>query len=154
MRESKKFLSDLWRLARPYWTSEDRMAGIGLICIIVGMSLGLVYLNVLLNQWNNAFYDTLQNRDWQGFTHQLARFCLLAALFIAVAVYQVYLRLLLQIRWRSWLTMLLSMPPGTWNWRTFTSTSQPLQPPALTTRTLRLRPNSRSASPWRASASA
>ena len=104
MRESKKFLSDLWRLARPYWTSEDRMAGIGLICIIVGMSLGLVYLNVLLNQWNNAFYDTLQNRDWQGFTHQLARFCLLAALFIAVAVYQVYLRLLLQIRWRSWLT--------------------------------------------------
>jgi ABC-type uncharacterized transport system, permease and ATPase components len=68
------------------------------------MSLGLVYLNVLLNQWNNAFYDTLQNRDWQGFTHQLAKFCLLAALFIAVAVYQVYLRLLLQIRWRSWLT--------------------------------------------------
>ena len=68
MRESKKFLGDLWRLARPYWTSEDRMAGIGLICIIVGMSLGLVYLNVLLNQWNNAFYDTLQNRDWQGFT--------------------------------------------------------------------------------------
>lgn len=104
MHNAKQFLRHLWRLAKPYWVSEDRMAGLGLLFIIVGMSLGLVFLNVLFNQWNNAFYDALQNRDWQGFTHQLARFCLLAALFIAVAVYQIYLRLMLQIRWRRWLT--------------------------------------------------
>jgi len=104
MHSTKQFLRDLWRLAKPYWVSEDRLAGLALLCVIVGMSLGLVYLNVLLNQWNNAFYDTLQNRNWQGFLHQLAKFCLLAGMFIAVAVYQVYLQLLLRIRWRQWLT--------------------------------------------------
>lgn len=104
MHSTKQFLRDLWRLAKPYWVSEDRLAGLALLCVIVGMSLSLVYLNVLLNQWNNAFYDTLQNRNWQGFLHQLGKFCLLAGMFIAVAVYQVYLQLLLRIRWRQWLT--------------------------------------------------
>jgi putative ATP-binding cassette transporter len=104
MDKAKTFLRDIWRLAKPYWTSEDRLAGLGLLTVIVAMSLGLVFLNVLLNQWNNAFYDTLQNRDLPGFTRQLGKFCVLAAIFILVAVYQMYLRLMLQIRWRRWLT--------------------------------------------------
>jgi len=104
MNRTKIFLSDIWRLAKPYWVSEDRLAGIALLVVIVGMSLGIVFINVLINSWNNAFYDTLQNRDLAGFYHQLAKFCILAGAYIAVAVYQMYLRLMLQIRWRRWLT--------------------------------------------------
>ncbi len=103
-RTARSFLRDSWRLARPYWFSEDRWYGRGLLAVIVSMSLGLVFINVLLNKWNNAFYNTLQNHDWKGFTHQLGIFCLLAFIFIVVAVYQLYLQQMLQIRWRRWLT--------------------------------------------------
>ncbi len=66
------------------------------------MSLGLVYLNVLLNKWNNAFYNTLQNHDWDGFTHQLGIFCLIVFVYIVVAVYQLYLQQVLQIELAGW----------------------------------------------------
>jgi len=104
MNSTRHFLRDTWHLAKPYWFSEDRWRGRGLLVVIISMSLGLVYINVLLNKWNNAFYDTLQNRDWQGFVHQLGVFCILAFIYIAVAVYQLYLQQMLQIRWRRWLT--------------------------------------------------
>lgn len=104
MKERLEFLRDIWRLARPYWFSEDRWAGRGLLAVIVSMSLALVFITVLLNKWNNAFYDTLQNRDLKGFYHQLGIFCVLAAAYIVIAVYQLYLNQMLQIRWRRWLT--------------------------------------------------
>ncbi|MBF0561033.1 MAG: ABC transporter ATP-binding protein/permease [Alphaproteobacteria bacterium] len=98
------FSRDLWSLVRPYWFSDERWPALGLLAVIVGMNLGLVYLNVLFNQWNNAFYDSLQNKNFDVFTHQLKLFSLLAAAFIVVAVYQTYLRQMLQIRWRRWVT--------------------------------------------------
>lgn len=104
MQKKMTFVRDMWRLAKPYWVSEDRKAGWGLLAVIVLMSLAIVYLNVLFNRWNNDFYDALQNLDMQAFLHQLGKFCILAGLFICIAVYQLYLRQMLQIRWRRWLT--------------------------------------------------
>src|SRR5262249_34350071 len=39
-----------------------------------------------------------------AFWHQLFRFSWLAAIYIVVAVYQLYVNQMLQIRWRRWLT--------------------------------------------------
>jgi len=104
LHTASAFLRDTWRLAKPYWFSEVRWRARALLAVIVSMSLGLVYLNVLFNKWNNDFYDTLQNHDWAGFKHQLGIFCLLAFIYIAVAVYQLYLQQMLRIHWRRWLT--------------------------------------------------
>ena len=98
------FFRDLWQLIVPYWRSEERWQARGLLAVIIGMVLGLVYLNVLFNQWNNLFYNALQEKNFDEFLHQLLRFCLLAAIYILVAVYRTYLRQLLYIRWRTWLT--------------------------------------------------
>jgi putative ATP-binding cassette transporter len=102
--KTKSFLADLWSLAKPYWFSEERWAARGLLAVIVALNLGLVYINVQLNLWNNDFYNTLQNMDKAGFFHQLAKFGVIAAAYIVVAVYQLYLNQMLQIRWRRWLT--------------------------------------------------
>ena len=105
MPEAKRrFLHDLWVLTKPYWKSEERLVSGLLLAVIIGMSLGIVYLNVLFNQWNNLFYNSLQNKDIQAFFRLFGRFTILAVIFIVVAVYQVYLRQMLQIRWRRWLT--------------------------------------------------
>jgi putative ATP-binding cassette transporter len=100
----RQFLRDAWRMTYPYWFSEDRWAARGLLFAVVALNLGIVYINVLLNKWNNTFYDALQNKDYGVFLHQLIRFSWLAGIFIIFAVYQLYLNQKLQIRWRRWLT--------------------------------------------------
>src|SRR5882724_9827791 len=104
MDRLRRVLGDSWALAAPYWRSEDRWAARGLLIAVIGLNLGIVYLNVLLNQWNNGFYNALQDKNQGVFVHQLVRFSWLAALYIIVAVYQLYLNQMLQIRWRRWLT--------------------------------------------------
>src|ERR1700704_4459666 len=98
------FLKDLWRLTKPYWFSEERWTARGLLALIIAINLGLVYLEVLFNQWNNGFYNSLQNKDIAAFSDALLRFSGLAAAFIIASVYQLYFNQMLQIRWRRWLT--------------------------------------------------
>jgi len=97
-------LATIWRLAVPYFHSEDRRAGRILLIAVIATELSLVAINVLLNQWNNRFYNALQDRNWDAFVSELMFFCLLAAAYILLAVYQVYLNQWLQIRWRQWMT--------------------------------------------------
>ena len=104
MRGMFSTLAIVWRIASPYFYSEDRWAGRILLAAVVAIELSIVGLNVLLNSWNNAFYNALQDKDWDAFVYQLAYFCVLATAFILLAVYQLYLNQWLQIRWRRWLT--------------------------------------------------
>jgi putative ATP-binding cassette transporter len=98
------FLREAWKLAWPYWRSEEKWSAIGLLVAVVGLNLAAVYLNVRFNLWNRDFYDALQEYDWPRFWWQFAIFCVLATIWVAVGVYQLYLRQILQIRWRRWLT--------------------------------------------------
>ncbi|MDE3016486.1 MAG: ABC transporter ATP-binding protein/permease [Pseudomonadota bacterium] len=93
-----------WQLTKPYWYSKNRWKDRVLLVTIVGLALGQVYISVLINKWNAAFYDTLQNKNLPQFMHQLGVFSILAALFIASAVYSQYFTQMLQIRWRRWMT--------------------------------------------------
>ena len=88
----------------PYWSSEDRWPARGLLLAVVLLTLAMVYLTVLLNQWNNAFYSALQDKNMPAFRGQLFRVTYLITIFIFLAVYQVYLNQMLEIRWRRWLT--------------------------------------------------
>jgi len=98
------FLRQAWDLAWPYWKSEEKWSAIGLLVAVVVLNLITVGLNVRFNTWYNDFYNTLQEYDWAQFWRQLAIFGVLAFLFIVVAVYSLYLRQILHIRWRRWLT--------------------------------------------------
>jgi len=100
----RELLRDAWTLVRPYWFSEDRWAGRGLLLIVVALNLFIVFINVLLSKWYNLFYNSLQDKDVAAFWSLLLRFSWLAGLYIVAAVYQLYLNQMLQIRWRRWLT--------------------------------------------------
>jgi putative ATP-binding cassette transporter len=94
----------VWRIASPYFRSEDRWPGRILLIAVIAIELSIVGISVLLNEWNARFYNALQERDWNAFVYQLGYFSVLAAAFILLAVYQLYLNQWLQIRWRRWLT--------------------------------------------------
>ena len=97
-------LRDFRTLAAPYWSSEERWSARGLLLLVASLSLGQVYLLVLLNTWYQQFYDALQNFDRAQFGRLILRFAVLATFYIAAAVYGLYLRQMLEIRWRRWLT--------------------------------------------------
>lgn len=98
------FLRQAWKLAWPYWKSEEKWSAIGLLVAVVVLNLITVGLNVRFNTWYNDFYDALQQYNWAQFWRQLVIFGIIAFLFIVVAVYSLYLRQILHIRWRRWLT--------------------------------------------------
>ena len=104
MTRLRELLRDAWTLIRPYWFSEDRWAGRGLLLAVVSLALFTVFINVLLSNWYNAFYNSIQEKDFPAFWKLLIRFSWLALLYIVAAVYQIYLNQMLQIRWRRWLT--------------------------------------------------
>jgi putative ATP-binding cassette transporter len=98
------FLRQAWDLACPYWNSEEKWSARGFLLAVVALSLVTVALNVRFNSWYNAFYNALQQYNWLEFWRQLAIFAIIAFLYIIVAVYSLYLRQILHIRWRRWLT--------------------------------------------------
>src|ERR1700724_4890646 len=104
MDKSKRHaVRDAWRLAKPYWGSEEKWFARGLLLAVIALNLGNVYISVRINEWNNAFYNALQKLDGSEFFRQLGIFCVLALLFILMAVYALFLSQMLQIRWRRWL---------------------------------------------------
>jgi vitamin B12/bleomycin/antimicrobial peptide transport system ATP-binding/permease protein len=100
----KNTLKAAWSLTRPYWTSDEKWSAWALLLAIIALNLGTVYITVLFNQWNNAFYDALQELNFQKFLQQMGVFTVLATIYIIIAVYSLYLTQMLQIRWRRWLT--------------------------------------------------
>src|SRR5262245_35502504 len=100
----RQLLPTAWNMIRPYWSSEDRWAAWGLLVVVVALTLAMVHMSVLINQWNNAFYTALQDKNHTAFFQQLIGLSWLIVLIILFAVYQLYLSQMLEIRWRRWLT--------------------------------------------------
>lgn len=98
------FVKKLWALTWPYFWSEERWTARGLLLVVIAMTLGLVYFDVLFNYWNNDFYNALQHKNEPEFWKQMAKFFYIAVPYIVVAVYNSYLQQMLQIRWRRWMT--------------------------------------------------
>jgi putative ATP-binding cassette transporter len=97
-------LRTAWKLARPYFASSEKAAAITLLVVVVALQLAVVAAEVGLSNWRNAFFDTLQKRDWNGFVHQFWVFGVIGLLLIGASVYQQYMSQWLTIRWRRWMT--------------------------------------------------
>ncbi|HEX4570268.1 MAG TPA: ABC transporter ATP-binding protein/permease [Dongiaceae bacterium] len=98
------FFSSVWRLVKPYWYSEEKWIARALLVVVIGLNLGQVFLNVQFNSWYGRFYDALQQKNLAIFWHEILVFLFLATCWVAVGVYEYYLRNSLEIRWRRWLT--------------------------------------------------
>lgn len=100
----QKFFQGFWQLFKGYWSSEEKWRARGLLGVVVILNFATVYILVLLNQWYNTFYNALQEYRYNDFWPLIGQFALLAFIHIVIAVYAIYLRQMLQIKWRRWLT--------------------------------------------------
>ena len=101
----KKYLfTRFWISARGYWSRRgDKLAWpltiglLALICINVGFQYGI-------NVWNRLIFDAIEQRNAGTVYFLSAVFLPLVAVSGSLVVAQVYLRMTIQRRWRSWLT--------------------------------------------------
>ena len=100
----KQLLHGFWQMFRGYWVSEQKWRAWGLLGIVIALTLASVYLLVLINSWYNDFYNALQQYQMDQFWPLVGKFTGLAFLYIFIAVYAIYLRQMLQIKWRTWMT--------------------------------------------------
>ncbi|ESY80270.1 ABC transporter ATP-binding protein [Mesorhizobium sp. LNHC221B00] len=100
----KYLLRRFWISGRGYWGRQgDKLAWpltIGLLILIV-INVGFQYG---INVWNRAFFDAIEQRNVHTVYVLSAIFLPLVAGSASLVIAQVYLRMTMQRRWRSWLT--------------------------------------------------
>ena len=127
--EKRNLWRGFWTLFKSYWASEEKWRAIGLLVLVIALNLAMVWFLVQINQWYNEFYNALQEYKAEEFWPLVGEFSGLAFCYIVIAVYAVYLRQLLQIRWRTWMTRryLDSWMAGQTYYRLESSTDNPDQ---------------------------
>lgn len=104
MDEKRNLFKAFWHLFKGYWNSEEKWKARGLLIFVIALNFAMVWFLVQINTWYNEFYNSLQNYQWDLFWPLVGKFTGLAFCYIIIAVYGVYLRQLLEIRWRTWMT--------------------------------------------------
>ena len=104
MRRVGSFLGDWWRLVIPYFKSEEWPIAISLLVGAIALTFAGVGLEVLFNDWNRRFYDSIQSKNEAVFWKEIIFFSWLAALYIMVFVARAIVSPYLRLRWRKWLT--------------------------------------------------
>ncbi len=100
----RRFLNHLLKLTRIYWTSSDNKKGGALLGLCIAGELGTVYGNVRLAQAQARVFDAVQNKEAATFLSAMEWFLAVALMVVFVSTYRIYLRNILQIRWREHLT--------------------------------------------------
>jgi len=104
MQKVGSFLVDWWRLVVPYFKSEDWRYAVPLLIGAIALTFTGVGLEVLFNEWNRRFYDSIQNKNEAVFWTEIITFSWLAAFFILNYVARAVVSPYLLLRWRRWLT--------------------------------------------------
>ncbi|NCY25476.1 MAG: ABC transporter ATP-binding protein/permease, partial [Alphaproteobacteria bacterium] len=95
------------RLARLWLCAPDRGNARLLIAILLLLTAVQVGVQIGFNIWSRNFFNVLENRDSIAFQAGIMLFLSLAVTSMTVAVNQLYLKQLIQLRWRGWLTRYL-----------------------------------------------
>ncbi len=101
---NRQLLGGFWKLAKPFWFSEERWPALGILSLVVVLTLFSVFVTVQFNSWYQTTWDDLQKFDLKGFENQMLMFCLLGALNVLSGVLGQFFTLQLQNRWRLWMT--------------------------------------------------
>ncbi|WP_246704050.1 ABC transporter ATP-binding protein/permease [Rhizobium sp. P38BS-XIX] len=97
-------LKRFWISARGYWgTGGDRFAWISTTGLLILIAVNVAF-QYGINVWNRGLFDAIEQRNAPSVYYLGAVFPPLVLGSVAVVTVQVYVRMLIQRRWRSWLT--------------------------------------------------
>lgn len=102
--EGKSVASETAALLRVLWQSCFRLRvgllAAGIVAVLIANMVG----QIRLNEWHGMFFDALEQRNLGEFGHQLLIFLVIVSFLLACVVGQTWMRELLKLRLRQWLT--------------------------------------------------
>jgi putative ATP-binding cassette transporter len=104
MRRAFDILRTFYRIALPYFKSEEKWRARALLAGVILAEFGVVYAMVVFNLWNAYFFNSIQDRNWDDFLNALLLFCGIAVWTVAANMAQFFFGQTLIMRWRRWLT--------------------------------------------------
>jgi len=81
-----KLLRTFAALARPFWCSRAGWPGWALLAGVFALGLGIVQVNVYVNEWSKTFYDTLASFDGDALLRLMGQYALAIGVLIGVVV--------------------------------------------------------------------
>jgi putative ATP-binding cassette transporter len=100
----RAWLTRAWRLLLPYWVSEDRWRGRGLLAIIIGVDLAQTYFSVRLSYWHRDYWDALETYNVGAFWNLLWVYIFIMSFWSVFSTMRIWFFQALEMRWRAWLT--------------------------------------------------
>ncbi|CAM6120220.1 unnamed protein product [Calypogeia fissa] len=100
----KTIIKRLIKVASPYWFSEDKVQARIRFAVVFILTLATTGISVSFSFLGRDFYNALANKDPPNFKRQLILYLLAFLGGIPVFVLRDYMRDLLAMRWRKWLT--------------------------------------------------
>ncbi|KAG0535916.1 hypothetical protein BDA96_03G019000 [Sorghum bicolor] len=100
----KTLATRFWKVAAPYWWSEDKTQARLRLAAVFALTLGTTGISVGFNFLGRDFYNALADKDQEKFTTQLLYYLGAFAGGIPFFVLRDYARETLSLRWRSWMT--------------------------------------------------
>lgn len=87
------------------FASEEGKVGARLVALLIAINFIQVAIQIRLNLFSRDLFNALEQKNGDAFWFQLfGVFAPLATVWIAVAIYEVYVDSSLAIRWRNWMT--------------------------------------------------
>ena len=104
MRPAENFFRDFVRVAGPFWFSENKHAIWCWTVILVGLTILQIVMAVLVNKWNAALFDAIEQHSMSGLTRQILVLLAIMLASILITVSHLTVKRRLMIDWRTWLT--------------------------------------------------
>lgn len=104
MQQSRGFFLDFVRLAGQFWYSENKEAIRRTTWFLVGLTVLQIVMAVVVNKWNAALFNALEQHSMSGLWKQIMVLVLIMAANIAITVSHLTVKRTLMIDWRTWLT--------------------------------------------------
>lgn len=103
----KYLLTRFWISARGYWSRNgDRLAWVCSVGLLLLLSMNVAF-QYGINVWNRQIFDAIEQRNASTVYHLAGIFPFLVLGSVALVTGQVFVRMMMQRRWRSWLTKAL-----------------------------------------------
>jgi putative ATP-binding cassette transporter len=101
-KELLRILDGIPGLLTPYFLAGTK----GLLYVTLTLSLGIIalFLAFVHNSWQLEFWNTFQSRNGDNFVNLMQIFAILIVCFVLCDVYSQYIRQLLYIDWRRYMT--------------------------------------------------
>ncbi|MGP1615544.1 MAG: ABC transporter ATP-binding protein/permease, partial [Pollutimonas bauzanensis] len=92
-----------WSLTADYFSPRRNWRPLAALLLILFLTLCAVRLDVLLSDWSNTMYTSLQQLDAPAFWQAMLLFAMLASVHVLRVLITFYIQQAFTIRWRVWL---------------------------------------------------